>query len=421
MTKKPTQNFTYWFSVIVIGVVLGLGLQFVRAWTEPTTAPPGGNVGAPINTGVQRQDKDGSLAVWGKSGSGFGVLGYNSNGGAYGYLGYGGWGGLFGGPTYSTSYSYSTAMYDSNDSNYYVDPNGNSNLNKLNLSRTGAGECCSGGDATLSLAESTSSTGKKAGVQFHNSGVSEGQLRLDNGTNGRELKAYSYQTDMDLHATGVVQGDQGLCIGSDCRSSWPSTSSTDTLQTVTDRGWGTSQPLYSSNYMQAPVFYDANDSGYYVDPNGTSRLNYGVFNNAYAYGWMQAAIFYDANDNNYYVDPNGTSRMNNVVTNNINNIGVVGTAGFKMPTGAGAGKVLTSDASGFGSWQAQAAGGGGGCYVSYSGGCLAGFTNKGSTGKWGFCFNCGDIGCPSAFLPAGGSCAFGNTIEKGDAYVCCQN
>jgi len=90
-----------------------------------------------------------------------------------------------------------------------------------NLSRDNVSECC-GGDFTLSLAEATSGTGKKAGIQFHNSGVSEGQLRLDAGTNGRELKAYSYQTDMDLHATGYVQGDQGLCMGTDCRASWAS-------------------------------------------------------------------------------------------------------------------------------------------------------------------------------------------------------
>jgi len=89
-----------------------------------------------------------------------------------------------------------------------------------NISRDGTWECCSNGDFTLSLGENTSATGKKAGIQFHNSGVSEGQLRLDAGRDGRELKAYSYQTDMDLHATGYVQGDKGLCIGNDCCTSW---------------------------------------------------------------------------------------------------------------------------------------------------------------------------------------------------------
>ena len=95
------------------------------------------------------------------------------------------------------------------------------------------------------------------------------------------------------------------------------------------------------------IMYDNNDSGYYCDPNGTSRLNavnytnlyyasntvYGFFgqnvytdtvNSGYsgdplelcyylgAYtttsGSMRAPIFYDRDDTGYYVDPNGTSR-----------------------------------------------------------------------------------------------------------------
>jgi hypothetical protein len=59
----------------------------------------------------------------------------------------------------------------------------------------------------------------------------------------------------------------------------------------------------------ATIFYDTNNSGYYVDPNSTSRLNYGVFDNVNSYGWMQAPYMYDSNNNNYYVDPNAGSRV----------------------------------------------------------------------------------------------------------------
>ena len=87
------------------------------------------------------------------------------------------------------------------------------------------------------------------------------------------------------------------------------------------------------------------------------------------------------------------------------------------------GKVLTADANGFGSWQAQAAGGGGGgCYVSYSGGCLAGFTNKGSAGSWGYCYYYGGGGASDTgyhFRPAGGGCNWSSSTV-GEAYVCCQ-
>ena len=58
---KTKKQLTHWFLVIIIGVALGLALQFVRAWTEPTTAPPGGNVGAPINTSATAQTKAGAI------------------------------------------------------------------------------------------------------------------------------------------------------------------------------------------------------------------------------------------------------------------------------------------------------------------------------------------------------------------------
>lgn len=49
--------------MICIGIILGASLQFVRAWVEPTSAPPGDNVGAPITTGKIGQVKDGALGV----------------------------------------------------------------------------------------------------------------------------------------------------------------------------------------------------------------------------------------------------------------------------------------------------------------------------------------------------------------------
>jgi hypothetical protein len=63
MNQKQRKQITYWLSVIVIGIALGLALQFVRAWTEPTVDPPNGNVGAPINTSANPQTKAGDLNV----------------------------------------------------------------------------------------------------------------------------------------------------------------------------------------------------------------------------------------------------------------------------------------------------------------------------------------------------------------------
>lgn len=63
--KKIFESAVWWSGVVMVGLVLGLTLQFVRAWTEPGEAPPGGNVGAPINTGPIGQLKQGVLGVAG--------------------------------------------------------------------------------------------------------------------------------------------------------------------------------------------------------------------------------------------------------------------------------------------------------------------------------------------------------------------
>jgi len=59
---KKTKKIIFWPSVVVIGIALGLTLQFVRAWTEPGSNPPAGNVGATINTGKIDQTKGDKLS-----------------------------------------------------------------------------------------------------------------------------------------------------------------------------------------------------------------------------------------------------------------------------------------------------------------------------------------------------------------------
>ena len=69
-----------------------------------------------------------------------------------------------------------------------------------------------------------------------------------------------------------------------------------------------SNPTFSSLYAQ--IIYDSNDTNYYLDPNGTSRLNSVNLNQLYSYGAVYGTTFIDSNDNNYYVDPNGVSYVN---------------------------------------------------------------------------------------------------------------
>jgi len=78
-----------------------------------------------------------------------------------------------------------------------------------------------------------------------------------------------------------------------------------------------------------PSFTDINNGGYYVDPNGTSRLGAVNADSLYSYNWVQSAsymqansyiysqMFIDLNNGGYYVDPNGTSRMGTIVADSV--------------------------------------------------------------------------------------------------------
>jgi hypothetical protein len=63
MSKKILKTASYLAASIILGIILGFGIQFARAWTEPNTAPPGNILGTPINTGNNLQMKDGNLSV----------------------------------------------------------------------------------------------------------------------------------------------------------------------------------------------------------------------------------------------------------------------------------------------------------------------------------------------------------------------
>ncbi len=55
--NRPKKKALYWLSVIVVGITLGLTLQFASAWVGPPANPPSANVGAPINTAPVDQTK----------------------------------------------------------------------------------------------------------------------------------------------------------------------------------------------------------------------------------------------------------------------------------------------------------------------------------------------------------------------------
>ncbi len=90
--------------------------------------------------------------------------------------------------------------------------------------------------------------------------------------------------------------------------------------------------LYAVSSMRAPIFYDSNDTGFYVDPRNTSltvdmradifydrndAANYYVdANNISYFNDIRPFIMYDRNNTGFYCDPASTSQFNVILSNN---------------------------------------------------------------------------------------------------------
>ena len=147
---------------------------------------------------------------------------------------------------------------------------------------------------------------------------------------------------------GIAGIQAGDLPGGNGNYIWNTTSTQSANFTIS--GNGTAAILYGNASVRAPIFYDLNNTGYYIDPASNSQVSSiyangwfraqgqsGFYFQDYGGGWymtdatwiraynnkalwvnneiqstsnVRAPIFYDLNDGAYYTDPNGTSRMN---------------------------------------------------------------------------------------------------------------
>jgi hypothetical protein len=261
----------------------------------------------------------------------------------------------------SDQMSHSTSVrapifYDSNNTGYYVNPYGTSNLDNnssasptLTVTKTG------GGNGIGSLFQNWSGD---------NSWGCVSEFRIANAV-GTDRPSILFSTAYNSNTWSVGYGytDDNFRINMD--------------HGHRNGGWGTtallidrSSNVTASGSSRAPIFYDSNNTGYYVDPNGTSnfggRIQVGTFansqsnngeawigratdraqgtltvqlgtgsgrrfevvdtdwttvefsaddsGNATAASSMRAPIFYDSNDTSYYTDPASTSNLNILTT-----------------------------------------------------------------------------------------------------------
>ena len=259
--------------------------------------------------------------------------------------------------TYTTSGDFRAPIfYDSNDTTFYVNPNGKSELSSLALGYTSGTVYNTAGQGTLFFNNHGESDiqGYSIGTTMEDYGGNYTKLTIDWHT-GIKIGAYTSYGGIRFYSNSVKYygGSKLFSIGEG------------------DGHVRATNVLFGGESVRSPIFYDSNDTGYYVDPRSASvlsglKLN-GVDNQAsggdyilwvnkpnnndwaiaitgqleyqffydgaasHSYGvrglaagseyWrvgtdllyhnsnIRAPIFYDSNNTGYYVNPDSTSYL----------------------------------------------------------------------------------------------------------------
>ena len=235
--KTTLKKASYWLSIAVIGIALGLSLQFVRAWVEPTAPAPGGNVGAPINTSATVQAKAGALGVSGAFTAGSGIslggvyrttwpsssgdnLGNHTatqavvlNGQAVNFLG------NAGDPNYSIqSGAWNDGMKYKHWTSHQFLTGGTEKMRIAQNGNVGIGT--SNPLAKLDVNGDIMSNGPNTWL-FHTPDDGRSSLYFGRGSNG-SMSEYpiEFKAGGSANFNGDLKGTR-LCIGGDCRNVWP--------------------------------------------------------------------------------------------------------------------------------------------------------------------------------------------------------
>jgi len=246
------------------------------------------------------------------------------------------------GTGYATGDWRAPIFYDSNNTAYFVNPDSISIMYGVTINGSGSGTDVSNQLFLWSSGGTTSAMGFKApgGVWANPTGAGDG---------------YNTYLTMDTAGRGWVFGER-----------------TTGFANVYTSGWILNNGLWQANAsMRAPIFYDSNDTGYFIDPASTSNSalrmrggalfgpnttwgaylyvgtngnidvntatvaatngnlhldaanGYVLYLNNYATSSYtvlnqsaRSPIFYDLNDTGYYVNPNGTSQLSYVLADN---------------------------------------------------------------------------------------------------------
>jgi hypothetical protein len=187
-------------------------------------------------------------------------------------------------------------FYDSNDTTYYLDPNGTSNLSRVLIPNASSGASLIVGiNNTSRVIDDNSRKGLVVNADYYPHIYVNALSGASNDVHGAVISMTGV-----LSAGGYRRWGMGIANTDPSALSWgwwdnesnPHYSVGGTLgyTSTGSRMWlDTGGNLQTTGSMRAPIFYDSNDTTYYVDPNSGSVLNrlqvsrggsYGGYNDA---------------------------------------------------------------------------------------------------------------------------------------------
>jgi hypothetical protein len=202
-----------------------------------------------------------------------------------------------------------------------MDPAGTSNLNALSIGSITATEYYANG-------------------WFRNNNAQQG---LYNTATGRHFYSRdgSYWVMASANGMQIRNSHEGTITG---YLHWDGTAGSNSFGLLSPNGnWrvrvdNSNTELYGSwllaPQMQAPIYYDRDNTAYYLNPNGDSNIS-----RLYATADIRSPILYDSNNTAYYLDPNGTSRVSTLQSVAVitPSVGSGAGNGFYWPTNPGGG------------------------------------------------------------------------------------
>jgi hypothetical protein len=238
---------------------------------------------------------------------------------------------------YSTDSVRAPIFYDSNDTSYYLDPNGNSVLTTATFNVNGSSTI-----AVTSAGTNASMIRAGSGDELYLGGNGTWQMRfsganvlMDNGgylQNNESIRAPIFY---DSNDTAYYLNPAG---GSRLRNLYVGDSGDDWSD---PGGWGTQVRFSNAPHVKFVLHARTPgiEAGMYVHTPGSvfigSYTGHDVsmmwggnrkmqITNSYVYtdvyleaaGSLRAPIFYDSNDTGYYLDPNDTSNLSRLIVNN---------------------------------------------------------------------------------------------------------